>query len=132
MKTSLQNLFMAIFKPKEKALFDKLKYWMEEEFIYVYPDFSMELLAEKLGVDPQVIDQMLIKIYKKSFYPLKRHLRVLFLIQTAIDEPESTLEDYAFYGGYDEIDQMLEDIKLETGLDFDGFIEYSKGMEGKI
>lgn len=55
----------------------------------------------------------------------------MFLQQTAIDEPESTLQDFALYGGYDDIDSMLDDIKKETGLDFDEFIKYSQELDGK-
>ncbi|SNS76778.1 hypothetical protein SAMN06295967_1263 [Belliella buryatensis] len=131
MKINFQNLYMAIFKPREKLLEEKVKYWIEEEFIYVYPDYSLELLAEKTGANTLTIEMMLLRLYKKSFYPLKRSLRVMFLQQTAIDEPESTLQDFVLYGGYEEIDHMLDDIKKETGLDFEEFIKYSQELGGR-
>lgn len=131
MKINFQNLYMAIFKPREKLLEEKVKYWIEEEFIYVYLDYSLELLAEKTGANTLTIDMMLVRLYKKSFYPLKRSLRVMFLQQAAIDEPESTLQDFVLYGGYEKIDHMLDDIKVETGLDFEEFIKYSQELDGR-
>lgn len=131
MKINFQNLYMAIFKPREKELIENLKYLIEHECIFVSPDYSLELLAEKARASTLTIDMMLVRLYKKSFYPFKRSLRVMFLQQAAIDEPESTLQDFVLYGGYEEIDHMLDDIKVETGLDFEEFIKYSQELDGR-
>ncbi len=124
MNQKLKDAIQFIFGFKERELIEKIKYLLEQEFVYVYPDYSLELLEEKTGFDQKSINDVLLKIYKLPFYSLKRHLRVEFLRETVIAEPGLSLNEYAFYAGYVDNDVMVQDVKLETGLDFEDFCNY--------
>jgi hypothetical protein len=124
----LKQAMNTLLRIPEPELLKKLKYLIEEEFIYVYPEYSLELLEEKTGFDQASINAMLFRIYKKSFYPLKRFLRVEFLRETLKEEPDLSLKECMYYAGYENLDLMLLDIKFETGLDFEGFCRYVRDI----
>ena len=122
----LKKSFKMLFGIQKRELTKKLKFLLEEEFLYVYPDFSLELLENKTGFDQKSINVVLMKMYNRSFYHLKRHLRVKFLRDVIIEDPGLGLNDYAYFAGYEDFHVMVKDVKLETGLDFEDFCYYAQ------
>ncbi|SNS53500.1 hypothetical protein SAMN06295967_1122 [Belliella buryatensis] len=129
----IKNIYRFISNSKKKNLAKELKYLLEEEFVYTYPEFSLEFLEQKTGADQNLINQMLISEYQQSFYQLTRRMRINCLKKMVKKATEDTsLNEYLSLCGYADTEAMIRDLKIETGLDFEEFCRYSKDLNDRV
>lgn len=126
----LNNIYNTLTDAESRKISKKLSYLLEEEFVYTYPDFTLEFLEKEIGADKQLINRVLLKKYQQSFYELKRRLRVSFLGEMVKrSQDDTSLHDYSVLCGYSDHEAMLRDVKTETGLDFEEFCRYIKHVK---
>ncbi|TVP52666.1 MAG: hypothetical protein EA341_02770 [Mongoliibacter sp.] len=113
--------------PKKKiTLANRLDHLIETESVYTYPNFSLALLEEMAGSNQKLINEVLNELYQQSFFELKRSKRINYLKHLIIKEGENkSLSYYVTCCGYSESESMFQDLKLETGLDFEDFCRYN-------
>ncbi|GAB2610462.1 hypothetical protein [Belliella aquatica] len=129
----IKKIYKSISKSKKKNLIRELKYLLEEDFVYTYPEFSLEFLEQKTGADQKLINQILLSEYQQSFYQLTRTMRINCLKQAVKNTATDTsLNEYTFICGYSHTDAMLRDLKTETGLDFDEFCRYTRNVNDRV
>ena len=129
----IKKIYKSISKSKKKNLAKELKYLLEEEYVYTYPEFSLEFLEQKTGADQKLINQMLISEYQQSFYQLTRRMRIGCLKKMIKNAKVNTsLNEYTFLCGYADTEAMIRDLKIETGLDFEEFCRYSKDLNDRV
>jgi hypothetical protein len=122
-KKITQNSSELFVLRNKKILAKKLLDLIENEFIYTYPDFSLNLLEEMTGVDQGRINKVLMQMYHKSFDHLQRYLRIkLFEEMISNMEEVKSLNHYVLLLGYPDGETMVMDLIMEKGLGLKSFV----------
>jgi hypothetical protein len=78
LKINYYNLFYI----KKRKLLKQLIYLIEQEKVYTRPDYSLRFLKSIIGADQKKINQVLLEMYKISFYSLTKTLKINFINTT--------------------------------------------------
>jgi YesN/AraC family two-component response regulator len=114
---------------KRQKLIDNLHRLIEVEQRYLLEEFGMEYLGLELGVEEDLLVEILKSEYKVSFFQLLRQLRINHLKSLVSSYGEKlSLSDYVKFTGFRDVDMMLYGLKEETGLDFDDFCKYAQDV----
>lgn len=117
---------------KRQKLLNKLHHLIEVEERYLLKEFGIEYLAGELGVEEDVLIEILKSEYEVSFFQLLRQLRINHLKRLVSSYGEKlSLSDYVKFTGFRDVGMMLHGLKEETGLDFDDFCKYAQDVNSR-
>ncbi len=123
-KTSIKDFLTG---SKRKKVINHLHQLIEVEQRYLLQDFGLEYLEHELGIEQDYLIELLQQEYRISFYLLLRNLRINHLKVLVSKYGEKlSLNDYAKFTGFKDVQIMLVDLTHETGLDFDDFCKYAQ------
>jgi len=94
----------------------KLRGLMASERFYLEPDLSLKSLAERVGISPHHLSQVLNDKLQKSFYDYVNEQRVEHAKRALSSEPERPIADIAFESGYNSKNSFYNSFKRYAGM----------------
>jgi len=94
---------------------NKLNRLMATERYFLDSDLSMQSLAERVGISPHNLSQILNEQLEKSFYDYVNEQRVEFARQLLLKEPRRPMIDIALQCGYNSKNSFYNAFKRHTG-----------------
>lgn len=113
---------------KQEARYDQMLVLFREDKIYLEPDFSLRMLAERMGTNQSYVSNMLNNYIGMSFPKLRNALRIEYAKYYIDQNPSVKVEELQFICGYGTLVTFEREFKKRVGQVPSDYIKGMKTM----